>query len=336
MKYEIRDLCFEIIQKCSNECLFCSSNSCMSSDHIISIETFKKTIDFLSKHADIEELSISGGEPFMHPDIVEMIRFCKSKNIKTCIFTSGCIPNRFKNNIPSYMTEDCSPENMESLQKTINDYHFSCIEKEVLMELKEIGVDKLVFSIHTIDLDMSNILMGNGEQLIHASNSITLAKECGIYVDTHFVLNNLNFNDIEDVVEVCKYLEVDQLSILKFVPQGRGMENEDSLIPDVTKDELKAQLDYIKHLADFHGINLRIGVPLSDGISHKCTAGKGKIHIRYDGVVLPCASFKDLDKYAIDGVDFNLYNINDDLNNILKYCHKGYNSKPLCLSHIRR
>lgn len=35
------------------------------------------------------ELSISGGEPFLHLDLIEMVKYAKSFNIKTVIFTSG-------------------------------------------------------------------------------------------------------------------------------------------------------------------------------------------------------------------------------------------------------
>ena len=43
-------------------------------------ETFKNTIDFFCDNGGIKEISLSGGEPLLHPDIIEMIEFCKQKN----------------------------------------------------------------------------------------------------------------------------------------------------------------------------------------------------------------------------------------------------------------
>ncbi|MEG0799047.1 MAG: hypothetical protein RSG51_01275 [Bacilli bacterium] len=43
----IKDLCFEIIQKCPNNCLFCSSCSSIEKENIISFKVFKETIDHL-------------------------------------------------------------------------------------------------------------------------------------------------------------------------------------------------------------------------------------------------------------------------------------------------
>ena len=36
----VKDLCFEIIEACANECKFCSSNSCIDKKRIISFEDF--------------------------------------------------------------------------------------------------------------------------------------------------------------------------------------------------------------------------------------------------------------------------------------------------------
>ena len=85
----LKDLCFEIIQTCPNKCKFCSSNSSQDKQTIITFEQFKKTVMHFIKQGGIEELSISGGEPFLHPDLFEMVKFCKDNGIKTVIFTSG-------------------------------------------------------------------------------------------------------------------------------------------------------------------------------------------------------------------------------------------------------
>ena len=49
----VKDLCFEIIDKCPNECKFCSSNSCITKNTIISFETFKIVIDYFIREGGI-------------------------------------------------------------------------------------------------------------------------------------------------------------------------------------------------------------------------------------------------------------------------------------------
>ena len=85
----LKDLCFEVIHTCPNNCKFCSSNSSINATKIISLDDFKRTINHFMANGGIEEISISGGEPFLHPDLMEMVRFCKGLNIRTVVFTSG-------------------------------------------------------------------------------------------------------------------------------------------------------------------------------------------------------------------------------------------------------
>ncbi len=40
----LKDLCFEVIQTCPNECKFCSSNSSQDKQKIIAFEIFKKAV----------------------------------------------------------------------------------------------------------------------------------------------------------------------------------------------------------------------------------------------------------------------------------------------------
>ena len=85
----VKDLCFEVIEKCLNNCLFCSSNSNCNKKQIIEFKDFKRVIDYFMNTGGILELSISGGEPFLHPDILKMVEYSKSLGIRTVVFTSG-------------------------------------------------------------------------------------------------------------------------------------------------------------------------------------------------------------------------------------------------------
>ena len=76
----LKDLCFEVIQTYPNKC---SSNSSQHKQTIITLEQFKKVVMHFIKQGGIEELSISGREPSLHPDLFEMVKFSKENRIKT-------------------------------------------------------------------------------------------------------------------------------------------------------------------------------------------------------------------------------------------------------------
>ena len=87
----IKDLCFEIISACPNNCKFCSSESSIACNHIVTLDMFKKTIDTCVSKYGVESISLSGGEPFLHPDLFDIVKYCKDKGIHTTIYTSGLV-----------------------------------------------------------------------------------------------------------------------------------------------------------------------------------------------------------------------------------------------------
>ena len=152
----VKDLCFEIIDKCPNECKFCSSNSCYTRNTIVSFDDFKRVIDYFISNGGIKELSLSGGEPFLHPELFKMVEYSKNLGIRTIIFTSGIKkrlpinPNIIKfykekmnddlNEIEKYEPwNDRLKNNIKTYyEKFINSPEFSGITKNELFEFKKI------------------------------------------------------------------------------------------------------------------------------------------------------------------------------------------------------
>ena len=89
---KMKQISIEIIHKCPNRCLHCSSNSDINCTLKIETAEVKKIIDSASK-LNTEVLSISGGEPFLHDGLLEIVHYAKSKGIKVYIYTSGIILN---------------------------------------------------------------------------------------------------------------------------------------------------------------------------------------------------------------------------------------------------
>ena len=110
----LKDLCFEVIQTCPNKCKFCSSNSSKDKITIITLEQFKRVINHFITHGGIEEVSISGGEPFLHPELFEMIKYCKDNGIRTVVFTSGI---KRASEMPEEMVEHIKNECKSKLQE---------------------------------------------------------------------------------------------------------------------------------------------------------------------------------------------------------------------------
>lgn len=340
----IKDLCFEIIQTCPNSCKFCSSNSSKDKQTFISFEQFKKVINHFMNQEGIEEISISGGEPFLHPDLFNMVKFCKENKIRSVIFTSGIkrnqsltedlkteIEKKWKQDLDK--VEELEPWN-EKLKTNINKHYynllfsneFTSITTKELEKLKKIGLNKIVFDCQSVDEIIDNELMGRKKLLTNLFNSMIRASIVGLEVDVHFIPMKPNYKQFPDLIECLNIAEIKNISILNFIPQGRALENKEELM--LTKEELEEfSVILNKEKEKFKG-KIRIGIPLNGKISHLCTAGTEKLDIKYDGTVLPCPAFKEMDIKMMNQYGIKLYSIYDDLNKII--INEGKREEPLC------
>ena len=340
----LKDLCFEVIQACPNNCKFCSSNSSQDKQAIITLEKFKKTVMYFINQGGIEELSISGGEPFLHPDLFEMVKFCKSKGIRTVVFTSGIkkasamptemieyIKNKCKQDLQEI--EEYEPWN-ERLKRNVKAYYarwlepkaFEGITKQEWEKLKELGLDKIVFDWQAFEEITDNELMGRKGLITCLMDSIIRASRTGLNVDVHFIPMKPNYKQLPDIMECLEMVGVKNISILNFVPQGRGRENKEILMLD---DEELHEFSTILNKAkqQFTG-NVRIGIPLNGRISHLCTAGTEKLDIKYDGTILPCPAFKEISAETMEKYGIKLHSIYQDLERVVLL--GGKREKPLC------
>lgn len=344
MKPKLKDLCFEVIQTCPNRCKFCSSNSSIEKSTIITFKQFKKTIDFFISHGGIGEISISGGEPFLHPDIFDMIKYCKDKGIRTVVFTSGI---KRASDMTSDMIEDMKkrceeqikeidehePWN-ERLKRNVQNFYdrvtkpneFSAITLEETCKLKELGLDKIVFDWQAVTEKKDNELMGRNAGIWYLMQSIIRAKKAGLNIDVHFIPMKPNYKEFHDLMECLKIAEIENISILNFVPQARGRENEEELM--LSQEEFKEFAEIVNKEREWFSGSIRIGIPLNGKISHLCTAGTEKLDIRYDGTVLPCPAFKEISVETMEKYGIKLHSIYEDLENVV--VTGGKRTKPLC------
>ncbi|MBW2624303.1 MAG: SPASM domain-containing protein, partial [Deltaproteobacteria bacterium] len=118
-------------------------------------------------------------------------------------------------------------------------------------------------------------------------------------------------------------LEVDELALLRFVPQGRGwknrkllemsLENFENLLKQVAREKEK-----------YPGVSVRVGCPMDflsmyekDLEPHECKAGLTTCAITPDGDVVPCPGFKC-------SPDFMAGNILED--SLVDIWEKGFSS----------
>lgn len=83
-----------ILEYCNFHCPYCRGlKDWVYGDRklkMLSLEEIKRNIDYWCEPLPLENIRFSGGEPTLHPDIIEIVRYSKSKGIKRiAISTNG-------------------------------------------------------------------------------------------------------------------------------------------------------------------------------------------------------------------------------------------------------
>jgi hypothetical protein len=85
----------EVTDKCNTYCRGCYRINGMQGHK--SVEQIKEEIALLKKWRNCDNISIAGGEPLIHPDILEILAYIRSLKMKPLILTNGI---KLENNLP--------------------------------------------------------------------------------------------------------------------------------------------------------------------------------------------------------------------------------------------
>lgn len=84
----INSIAVHITGKCNLNCVYCNQRN--QKDKGMGFQKFYRLIDD-AKSNGISDVTLAGGEPFVHPQIFEMLNYCKSKNMKVSVYTNGTL-----------------------------------------------------------------------------------------------------------------------------------------------------------------------------------------------------------------------------------------------------
>lgn len=284
---DLIELCLEITNRCIMNCLHCSTAVPGCEGHVDEL-TFKeiKSIIFDFHALGGKILEISGGEPTLHGNLLDIVALAKSKGLETRLYTCGV----------SYKGK-CRPLSVTLLKK-----------------LRSRGLDKIIFNLQGADSKIHDLITRKPGSFNALCETILRAKKLGFWVGTHFVPMQPNAGSFEDVLKLAIKLGIDEVALLRFVPQGRGEINR--AILKLQKNNLWEFLRVVAQLMEKYGdrLKIRAGCPLDFlGFIDEtvklsaCKAGKSTCSITPSGDVIPCPGFKHFPEFVAGNIrDKNL------------------------------
>lgn len=264
--YRLKEIKLEVFYTCELKCIHCSSDASMTQKDMISLNEALRVITS-AESMGVETISISGGEPIQWPHLFEFLSVCSTKKFNIRLYTSG-YPVDIVDKVKQFAKNDFT----------------------------------IIFSLYGASASVHEKVTRVKGSFDRTINSLKNAAINNIRTQIHFVPLSINYKDLISVAELSKSFGVKKISILRFVPQGRGAS---SLELDLSKGqyvELKKAIVDLRN-ADF---NIRTGSPLSFLLLDnpaKCSSGIDKLIIGPDLKIYPCDAFKQLAVEDIFGED---------------------------------
>lgn len=260
----LKELKIELTNKCSRNCKHCSSNATISigNQKVLNFYDVARII-YEAKEVGVETIVFTGGEPLMYDKLPKLVELTNKLGMKSTIYTF------------SYRTND-----------SLNKYR----------ELINLGLNKIVYSLADSLSDEEDLSIYDKISFfdkVFENNNARLG--------FHYTVSKDSFTKMESVVieTIDKFKNknyFDKVSLLRFVPHGKGTTD-----MDLSKEELLAIKKLYLNTNDKDRI--RLGTPWNIlGIENTpCIIADEIMIIGFDGVAYPCDSIKYFTKLGISG-----------------------------------
>lgn len=296
---KLQHIQIEITGCCNMHCEHCRAAN--ESKVIMPLNKIEKIMKFIQKVRDDDfRLILSGGEPFLYPNICEIIELGKKNDINSIVITTNA----------SLITDDI-------LQK-LNDINlkFLCIQ---------VSIDSLKEEEH----DKFRGYKGSYKKCVEVLNKIKTYPN--IHSSIRMTITPNTLSEVEQMINFAVNKNVDIIGIGSVIPFGNAKSGDMSLntlekkkfleILSKKHTELKGKIDVtsedpLKFLIDDSPWSYNLeNIEIDDCFFGGCTAGVTTINISANGIVTPCAM---MDEQIMDISQY------DDINDLIDaYCNSS-------------
>ena len=191
---------WEITSKCNlkcKHCLYYSSDNHLKKD--MSKDEIFKVIEDISTDKTVKAIWLSGGEPLLNPDLLEIISKISSCGIKPSLSTNGTLVS----------------------------------SKEYAMELHRRGVDYVHLSIDGVTAEVHDEFRNVQGSFEKVMNAVDFLNHAGIVIGVTFMVTEQSIDSVEKMIALAIKKNIQVLSFYLVEPIGRGKSVEDANRPQL-------------------------------------------------------------------------------------------------------
>lgn len=265
-EYQLESLHVDITSECNERCIHCYiPNAVKNKAEYISFQKFCQLVDdFIELGGN--NIVLSGGEPLMHPNIIDILEYCKKNGLKIVVFSN-----------------------------------LTLLDEKLTKVLKSENVKLVQVSIYSINPDVHDKITKKKGSLVKTLSAVELLLSKGIEVQIACPIMRQNKDDVVSVMRYAKEKKISLRINSLILPTFDG---EDSFIKSsaLTLEQKKKMIcdmmdfdrEYTKNeLLELNNSSNDIYKKTKDFlISSLCSAGINSCSVSVDGNVCPCPKWQ--------------------------------------------
>jgi len=257
----------EVTRQCQTMCRICAIDTGRGSNIVLTLDEIKAIVDQF-KAIGVKMVALTGGDPLVRDDLLDILRYVRSKDL-----------------IAGFSTSLLS------------------LSEQLASALGELDV-KVQVSLDGSKPETNDYNRGKGS-FERARRGIDLLNKHGVEFRIAFCIMKHNIGDSPDMVDLAERLGAREVAFRKVKLLGRALRLKDEVYPS-PEEMTRAYTLLYRAAYDRMDKGLRINAKYNSvffggrGSDYKrlpCGAGRNIIHITYKGDIVPCSLFTE-DKFV--------------------------------------
>lgn len=196
---------WNITKSCNFKCIHCYENAGKKADDELTTDEIIDGIDKLSR-LGVASIAFSGGEPTVHPGIIDLIKHASEDGMYVSMATNG----------------------------------FKTAKIERAKEFADAGLEFVQISLDGLNPETHDKFRGVPNSWNRAVQSIKNFLELGVFVEVSTTVTQENYDEIPRMIDFMRELGVEWFMLYNFIPTGSGSEvRELDLTPKQRNEILK-------------------------------------------------------------------------------------------------